>query len=145
MKIFIKKVRPTAVIPDYANEHDAGMDLYAAEGIVIKPGEHCVIPSGIAMSIPEGYVGLIWDKSGLAVKHKLVTVAGVIDSGYRGEIQVALMNTGTEPYVVEAGKKIAQLLVQPVLLPTITEVDELPTSQRGTNGFGSTGLDKKTT
>ena len=144
MKLFVKKIRPSAITPDYANEHDAGMDLYAAESATIMPGEHCLIPSGIAMSIPEGYVGLIWDKSGLAVKHKLVTIAGVIDSGYRGEIQVALMNTGGKPYVVEVGKKIAQLLVQPVLLPTIVEMDELPASQRGANGFGSTGLDKKT-
>lgn len=145
MNLYVKKIRPSAIIPDYANEHDAGMDLYAAESTTIMPGEHSLIPSGIAMSIPEGYVGLIWDKSGLAVKHKLVTIAGVIDSGYRGEIQVALMNTGSEPYSVEAGKKIAQLLVQPVLLPTIVEMDELPTSQRGANGFGSTGLDKKIT
>lgn len=144
MNLYIKKIRPSAIIPDYANQHDAGMDLYAAESTTIMPGEHSLIPSGIAMSIPEGYVGLIWDKSGLAVKHKLVTIAGVIDSGYRGEIQVALMNTGSEPYDVEAGKKIAQLLVQPVLLPKIVEVDDLPTSQRGANGFGSTGLDKKT-
>lgn len=143
MELYIKKIRPTSVAPDYANEHDAGMDLYAAETVTIQAGQSGLVPTGIAMSIPEGYVGLIWDKSGLAVKHKLVTTAGVIDAGYRGEIQVALMNTGSEPYVAEAGKKIAQLLVQPVSLPTIIEVDELPDSQRGANGFGSTGLDKK--
>jgi dUTP pyrophosphatase len=143
MKLYIKKVRPAAILPDYANAHDAGMDLYTAESTIIKPGEHSLIPTGISMAIPEGYVGLIWDKSGLAVKHKLVTVAGVIDAGYRGEIQIAIMNTGAMPYVVEAGKKIAQLLVQPILLPTIMEVTELPDSQRGSDGFGSSGLDKK--
>lgn len=143
MELYIKKIKPSGVLPDYANQHDAGMDLYAAETVIIQPGENGLIPTGIAMSIPEGYVGLIWDKSGLAVKHKLVTTAGVIDAGYRGEIQVALMNTGTEPYIAEAGKKIAQMLVQPVVMPTIVEVGELPESQRGANGFGSTGLDKK--
>lgn len=142
MDIAIKKLSPKAVLPDYANNHDAGMDLYACEEYTIEPNQRVVVATGIAMAIPEGYVGLIWDKSGLAVKHGLTTIAGVIDASYRGEIQVALINTGNQAYVVESGKKIAQLLVQPVSVPQIRLVDELPDSQRGANGFGSSGLDK---
>lgn len=142
MEIQIRKVDTNAVLPDYANAHDAGMDLYANASIIIQPQNRVVIPTGIAMAIPEGYVGLIWDKSGLATKSGLKTLAGVIDSGYRGEISVALYNSSAEVYTVEIGKKIAQLLIQPVVMPTIREVGELPDSERGANGFGSSGLEK---
>ncbi len=139
MELLIKKLHPKAIVPDYAHEHDAGMDLYSVADINIAPGERVKIPTGIAVAIPEGCVGLIWDKSGLATKYGLTTIAGVIDSGYRGEIIVGLLNTGSEVAKIEAGHKITQMLIQPVVIPQVTEVDVLPGSHRGENGFGSSG------
>lgn len=140
MNIEVKKLIPEAVLPTYANEHDAGMDLYASKTVTIPAHERALIPTGIAMAIPEGNVGLIWDKSGLATKHGLTCLAGVIDAGYRGEVIVAVYNTSNKEYIAEAGKKIAQLLVQPVVHGNITEVKELSDSMRGEKGFGSSGV-----
>ncbi len=140
MKLLVKALSMKAKLPTYANEHDAGMDLYANETITIEPLHRAVIPTGIAVAIPEGYVGLVWDKSGIAIKYGLTTLAGVIDAGYRGEILVAVYNTSNQIYVAEAGKKIAQLLIQPIAQPTIESVKTLPTSMRGDNGFGSSGI-----
>ena len=92
----IKKISPNAIVPSYAHPGDAGMDLYSCEDVTISPSERKLIPTGISVIIPEGCVGLIWDKSGLAVKHGLTTLAGVIDEGYRGEIKVAIFNTSKE-------------------------------------------------
>lgn len=140
MQIPIKRLVPQAVIPTYAHDTDAGLDLYASETVTIQPMQRALVPSGIALAIPKGYVGLIWDKSGLAVKHGLTAIAGVIDAGYRGDIQVAMYNTTQTAYVVEAGKKIAQLLIQPIVRAQLEETKELPDAARGDNGFGSTGL-----
>ncbi len=139
MTIKIKRLSDDAKVPAYAHLGDAGMDLYAREGAVIKKGDMAMIPTGIAMEIPEGYVGLIWDKSGLATRHKLKTLAGVIDSGYRGEIQVGLFNFGRGNYAVEKHHKIAQLLIQKIEHAELEEVSELSDSSRGEGGFGSTG------
>ena len=141
MTIKIKKLSETATPPKYANPGDAGMDFYSDETVNLQPNERKLISTGISMAIPEGYVGLIWDKSGLASKHGLKTMAGVIDSGYRGEIKVLVHNLSNQLYVIEAGKKIAQMLIQPVEQKTITEVEDLNQTGRGEGGFGSTGLD----
>lgn len=139
MKVAVKKVVPEARIPVYHHEGDAGMDLFSSVQMVIRPGETVAVPTGIQMAIPFGYVGLIWDKSGIALKgvHRL---AGVVDSGYRGEIKVVLTNLGREPFEITQGMKIAQMLIQKVEAPEIVEVDELDKTSRGEGGFGSTGL-----
>jgi dUTP pyrophosphatase len=139
MEIKITKLHPDAKIPQYAHHNDAGMDLFCVETITINPGERLQIKTGIAMEIPDGYVGLVWDKSGLSQKFGLKTLGGVVDSGYRGEIMVGMYNLSTEPYVFEVGHKVAQMLIQKVEQPSIVEVEELSESVRGDNAFGSTG------
>lgn len=139
MSLKVKKLVPGAKLPSRAQEGDAGLDLYAAEAMVIVPKELRVVGTGIALEIPHGSVGLIWDKSGLAAKSGLKTMGGVIDAGYRGEVRVVLVNLGTVPHGIAAGDKIAQLLVQKVDLPSVEEVTELSDSERGEGGFGSTG------
>ncbi len=104
MVIKIKKLTEQSISPKFANPGDAGMDLYSNENVNLQPNERKLISTGISMAIPKGYVGLIWDKSGLASKHGLKTMAGVIDSGYRGEIKILIHNLSDETYVVEAGK-----------------------------------------
>ena len=140
MVIKIKKLTENATSPKYAKEDDAGMDFYASESSIVLPNERKLISTGIAMAIPKGYVGLIWDKSGIASKHGLKTMAGVIDSGYRGEIKILIHNLSNEPYTIESGNKIAQMLIQPVEQKKIQEVLELEETDRGDGGFGSTGV-----
>jgi dUTP pyrophosphatase len=139
MEIKIKKLHPEAVIPFYAYTADAGMDLFASEQIVVPVGGTAIVSTGIAMEIPEGYAGLIWDKSGLAVNHGLKTFGGVIDAGYRGEVKVGIRNFNSREYVVTAGSKIAQMVIQKIESPQIVVVDELSDTPRGNGGFGSTG------
>lgn len=125
--------------PGYAHPGDAGLDLYAAQSGLVT-GDTVLIPTGVAVAIPDGHVGLVCPRSGLS-KHG-VTVAnapGVVDSGYRGELMVRLTTTSSTPYVVQRGDRIAQLVVIPVARPTITIVNTLDDTERGTNGFGSTG------
>jgi len=140
MTIKIKKLSESAIPPKFANPRDAGMDFYSNETIELQPNERKLISTGISMAIPAGYVGLIWDKSGLASKHGLKTMAGVIDSGYRGEIKILVHNLSLETYLVESGKKIAQMLIQPIEQRKVIEVDCLDETERGEGGFGSTGL-----
>ena len=139
MKVEIQKVHTEAKVPSYAHQGDAGMDLFAVESCTIAPGTRALVPTGIALKIPKGYVGLVWDKSGLAVKKGLTMLAGVIDSGYRGEIKVVVQNLGSEDFEVVSGNKIAQLLIQPVFQPELVEVESLDATSRGDGGFGSTG------
>ncbi|MBI1968460.1 dUTP diphosphatase [Candidatus Woesearchaeota archaeon] len=139
MTLHIKKLSATATIPKYIHPHDAGMDLYSDETINIQPGERKLIPTGIAMAIPSGYVGLIWDRSGLAAKHGIKSMGGVIDANYRGEIKVILHNLSDTPFTVEKGMRIAQLLIQPIEKKKIVEVEELDATERAEQGFGSTG------
>lgn len=139
MKLFVKKLHPDAKVPQFALAHDAGLDLCVKEPIVLAPGERKGIPTGIALAIPEGYVGLIWDKSGVALKRGLKTMGGVIDAGYRGEIIVIAKNLSEEPLSFSVGEKVAQLLIQKVEHPFIEEVVVLPESERGEQAFGSTG------
>lgn len=139
MKLKIKKLHTDAVLPKYATRDDAGMDLFAIEDVEIMPMERKQVGTGIAMEIPESHVGLIWDKSGLSHKFGLKTMGGVIDSGYRGEIKVGIINLGTEKYIFEKGHKVAQMIIQKKETPEIEEVTELSDSERGTGAFGSTG------
>ncbi len=139
MILKVKKLNENAKIPIFAHQTDAGMDLFSIEKKVIKFGQTVSVSTGIAMEIPKGYVGLIWDKSGLALKVGIKTMAGVVDSGYRGEIKVIMTNLSNKEYTFEAGDKIAQMLIQKVQQPEIIEVDFLEEADRGENGFGSTG------
>ena len=128
-------------IPGTAHPGDAGVDLSAREPAKLEAGDRATIPTGIAVAIPYGYAGLVVPRSGLAARHgiSVVNAPGLIDSGYRGEIQVALINLGAEPFIIERGDRIAQLVVIPVSEPEFTVVEELPESGRGSGGFGSTG------
>ncbi len=139
MRLAIKRMRDNAKMPERAHHNDAGMDLFATEEDVIPVGKKKVFGTGIAMAIPDGYVGLIWDKSGLAANHGLTCLGGVIDAQYRGEIFVTLANLGDEDYTITEGQKIAQMLIQRVRLPLIEEVGELDETERGEGKFGSTG------
>ena len=138
MKIKIKKLQPDAILPKYALAGDAGMDLFSVENATINPDEYAVINTGIAMEIPAGFVGLIWDKSGMANKG-LKTVGGVVDSGYRGEIKIQVRNLSNQPIKIEKGNKVAQMLIQKVESAELIEVAELSETVRGDSRFGSTG------
>lgn len=139
MQIKFKKLNEKAITPQYAHSFDAGMDLCCLENISVEPNQRVQISTGIAMEIPEGFVGLIWDKSGLSHKSGLKTVGGVVDSAYRGEIKVGMINLSNETYHFEAGYKIAQMLIQKVEQVELMESDSLSETFRGEGGFGSTG------
>jgi dUTP diphosphatase len=133
-------VRPEAAVPTRAYNGDAGLDLAACERVELAPGERALVPTGLAVAIPEGYAGFVQPRSGLAATHgiSIVNTPGLVDSGYRGELLVNLVNTDRrQPFVVEAGMRIAQLVVLPVPDIDLVEVDELPASERGVRGFGS--------
>lgn len=142
-KIPVKKLRPNAVMPTYGTAYSAGADLYACleAPVTIEPGKTVMIPTGLAMELPAGFVGLIYARSSMGVKRGLAPAnkVGVIDSDYRGEFMVALHNHGGQAQIVENGERIAQLVVAPVITPGFAEVDILSDTQRGTGGFGSTG------
>jgi dUTP pyrophosphatase len=140
VKLSVKKLSEDAKIPSYATEGDAGMDIYANEDIVVEPGKRVLVSTGISASFPKGYVALVWDKSGHAVKRGIKTMAGVIDAGYRGEWKIALYNTSEENFEIKKHDKIAQVLIQPVKSAEIEEVSELSDTERGEGGFGSTGV-----
>lgn len=141
--IKVQKLRKNAVLPTFGSPEAAGADLYACldDAVTVAPGETAFIPTGLAMELPQGYVGLIYARSGLACKRGLAPAnkVGVIDSDYRGEFIVALHNHGTEPQTVSGGERIAQLVVTPILIPTYVEAEQLEDTQRGAGGFGSTG------
>lgn len=139
MKVNIKKLHENAKIPTYAHSFDAGMDLYTPIAGEILPMQRVQMRTGIAFEIPDGYVGLIWDKSGLSHKKGLKLLGGVVDSGYRGEVLVGAVNLGQEKIIFEAGEKVAQMLIQKVEQPELFEVDELTDTERGEGAFGSTG------
>jgi dUTP pyrophosphatase len=117
----------------------AGADLFAAEEISLAPGERQLVPTGLHVAIPAGHVGLIWPRSGLAFRNGIDTMAGVIDSDYRGEVRVLLINHGVDDFLIRPGDRIAQLLIQKVEAAEFVRVEVLPDSERGTGGFGSTG------
>ena len=142
MLIKFQKILDEAIIPCYAHPGDAGMDIFSAGETIIKAGERKSVRTGVKMELPEGFVGLVWDKSGLALKNGIKTMAGVIDSSYRGEIGIVLANLRGQDYEIEKRQKIAQMLIQKVERAEIEEVKELSETKRGADGFGSTGLFK---
>lgn len=136
----IRRLRPDAQLPSRAYAGDAGIDLAACERVELAPGERALVPTGLAVAIPEGYAGYVQPRSGLATKHgiSIVNTPGLVDSGYRGELLVNLVNTDRrEAFVVEPGMRIAQLVVLAVPEVEPVEVEELPDSERGDRGFGS--------
>jgi dUTP pyrophosphatase len=138
--VAVRRLREDAVLPRQAYEGDAGLDLAACEHVELGPGERAVVATGIAVEIPEGYAGFVQPRSGLAAGHGITIVnsPGLVDSGYRGEIRVVLLNTDTRAsFTVEPGARIAQLVIAPVASPRLVEVDELAASERGVRGFGS--------
>ena len=136
----IRRLRPDAVLPQRAYGGDAGLDLAACERVELGPGERATVPTGLAVAIPKGYAGFVQPRSGIAM-HNGITIVnspGLVDSGYRGELQVVLLNTDArEPFVVEPGMRIAQLVIVPIPDVELVELDELPESERGVRGFGS--------
>jgi dUTP pyrophosphatase len=136
----LKRLRPEAVLPARAYDGDAGLDLAACDRIELAPGARAVVGTGLAVAIPDGHAGFVQPRSGLAAKHGIAVVnsPGLVDAGYRGELKVVLLNTDRdEPFVVEPGMRIAQLVVVPVATPEPVEMEELPPSERGERGFGS--------
>ena len=138
MELKVKKIHDSAKLPSYGHKGDAGLDLYSSIKCVLTRGDVKAIATGIQVEIPSGYVGLVWDKSGISLNgvHRL---AGVIDAGYRGEIKVVMANLGDSDFSVEMGMKIAQLLIQPIVEVNVVNADDLEETSRGENGFGSTG------
>lgn len=139
LKIKIVKIKDSATTPSYAHFGDAAMDFYSSEDVVIARGARVKVPTGIKMEIPENYVGLIWDKSGLSMNYGLKTLGGVVDSGYRGEVMVGIINLSDKDFELKAGEKIAQMIIQKKEEVEVEEVKELEDSSRGEDGFGSTG------
>ena len=141
--IRVKKLNPNAILPTYGSLEAAGADLYACldAPVMIMPGETAWIPTGLALEVPKGCAGLIYARSSMGVKRGLAPAnkVGVIDSDYRGEIRVVLLNHGSQAQIVENGERIAQFLITPVLTPAYEEVEELTDTDRGAGGFGSTG------
>lgn len=138
----VRRLRPDAVVPARAYDGDAGLDLTSCERVVLEPGERAVVHTGLAVAIPEGYAGFVQPRSGLAARNGLtiVNTPGLVDSGYRGEVLVVLLNTDREQaFVVEPGMRIAQLVVMPIPNLEPVEVEELPESERGARGYGSSG------
>jgi dUTP pyrophosphatase len=136
----IKRLHAEAVIPARAYDGDAGLDLAACERVELAPGERAMVATGLAVAIPHGHAGFVQPRSGLAAKHgiSIVNTPGLVDSGYRGELKVILLNTDPrEAFVVEPGMRIAQLVIVPIPAVELREVDELPDTERGERGFGS--------
>ena len=138
MEFRVKRIDAEAKLPVYGHPGDAGLDLFSLKEHILAAGEVKAVGTGIQVAVPRGHVGLVWDKSGISLNavHRL---AGVIDSGYRGEVRVVLANLGQEPFIIEKGMKIAQVLIQEVASVTVIEDEDLDETSRGSGGFGSTG------
>jgi dUTP diphosphatase len=140
--VAVRRLRDDATLPSQAYDGDAGLDLVACEGVLLAPGERAVVPTGIAIELPPGYAGFVQPRSGLAARHGITIVnsPGLVDSGYRGEVLVVLLNTDSgESFTVERGMRIAQLVVLPVPEIELVEVEALAESERGARGHGSSG------
>jgi dUTP pyrophosphatase len=139
-ELLVKRLHDGATLPTRAYEHDAGLDLAACERVELGPGERALVGTGLTVAIPNGHAGYVQPRSGLAARHGITVLntPGLVDAGYRGELKVVLLNTDrSESFVVEPGMRIAQLVVVPVAFPEPREVRELPESERGEKGFGS--------
>ena len=142
IEVAIRRLRPEATLPVRAYSGDAGIDLSSCARVELAPGERALVPTGLAVAIPDGYAGYVQPRSGLAARHgiSIVNSPGLVDAGYRGELLVNLLNTDArEPFVVEPGMRIAQLVVLEVADVELVEVDELPETERGVRGTGSSG------
>lgn len=142
IELAVTRLRPDATLPSRAHEDDAGLDLTTCERVELRPGERAVVPTGVAIALPDGFAGFVQPRSGLAARHgvTIVNAPGLIDPGYRGELRVVLLNTDRErTFVAKPGDRIAQLVVLAVPGVELVEVGELPATVRGTGGFGSTG------
>jgi dUTP diphosphatase len=142
VRLAVQRLHPAAVLPTRAHASDAGFDLHAVEAATLGPGEREMVPTGIAIALPEGHAGLVLPRSGLAARHgiALVNAPGLIDEGYRGELRVLLLNTDrTEPFAIAPGDRIAQLVLVRVSLVEAVEVRGLDATERGDGGFGSSG------
>lgn len=142
MKVRVRRLDPGLPMPSYARSGDAGLDLFSAEDVTLKPGDRAAVATGLAIEIPAGHAGFVHARSGRALREglALVNAPGLIDSGYRGEIKVIVVNLDpADPVHVARGDKIAQLVIQPVVTAELTEVEDLDASERGSGGFGSTG------
>jgi dUTP pyrophosphatase len=141
MKLRVKKLVDDAILPKYAHPGDAGLDLFAVAECTLEPGITGLVKTGISMELPEGTEAQVRPRSGLALKHSVTVLnsPGTIDEGYRGEVGVIMINHGQEPFHIEKGMKIAQMLVKPVFTVDVEEADELSDTSRGEGGFGSTG------
>ena len=143
IELSFRRLRSDAVLPERAYSGDAGIDLVSCERVELAPGERATVGTGIAVAIPDGHAGFVQPRSGLAARHgiSIVNTPGLVDSGYRGELRVILLNTDArETFVVEPGMRIAQLVVVPVPAIELIEVEELPESERGVRGFGSSAV-----
>jgi dUTP diphosphatase len=143
IELSIQRLRDDAIVPTRAYDGDAGLDLAACERVELAPGERATVGTGLAVAIPDGYAGFVQPRSGLALRHgiTILNTPGLVDSGYRGELKVILLNTDArEPFVVEPGMRIAQLVVLQVAGIDPVEVDALPESERGVRGFGSSAV-----
>jgi dUTP diphosphatase len=138
----LKRLDPSIALPSYAREDDAGLDLRAAHDAALEPGGRALIGTGLAVAIPAGFAGFVLPRSGLALSHgvTVLNAPGLVDAGYRGELKVLLINHGAAPVAIRRGDRIAQLVIQRVERAAPIEVVELPESQRGAGGFGSTGV-----
>ena len=142
VQISLLRLDPELPAPSYAHPGDAGADIHAAVEVTLQPGERALVPTGIALALPEGFVALVHPRSGLAARHgiSIVNAPGTIDAGYRGEVKVCLVNTdSSEPFTVRRGDRIAQLVIQRFETAAFVEVVDLPDSARGAGGYGSTG------
>ena len=141
MKLKVKKLVDDAVLPKYAHPGDAGLDLFAVEANTLEPGVTGLVKTGISLELPEGTEAQVRPRSGLALKHSVTVLnsPGTIDEGYRGEVGVIMINHGSEPFHIEKGMKIAQMLIKPVYTVEVEEAVELSDTSRGEGGFGSTG------
>jgi dUTP pyrophosphatase len=141
VEVAVKLLHPAARLPQLAHPGDAGADLFSVEEVTIPAGERRDVGTGLALAIPAGYAGFVQPRSGLAFKHGIMVVnsPGLIDAGYRGEVRVALYNSGADPFLVGVGERIAQLVVQRVEEPTFANAADLPETVRGEGGFGSSG------
>ena len=142
MTLRFRKIHPDAVLPSYAHPSDAGMDVRSVEDLVIAPGKRALVPTGLVMLLPPMYEAQVRPRSGLALKSgvTVLNTPGTIDSGYRGEVGVILANFGEADFQVKKGDKIAQIVIAPVTQPEIVETDEIDETDRGSGGFGSTGI-----
>lgn len=140
MKIKIKRLNSDAIMPKYAHPGDVGMDVYSLEDYELQPMERKIFPVGFAMEFPEGFAAIVKDKGGPPMKYGLHTMGGVFDAGYRGEYNVNLINLGNENHKISKGDKLAQIIIYPVEVAELEEVDDLSDSSRGDGRFGSTGI-----